>query len=58
MTPVQSSSIERLIKDMWAELEASKNNQAPKSRGGQKESEDRLMRKVQSYSGYWNLSDY
>ena len=30
MTPVQSSHIEKLIKDMWTELEASKNNQAYK----------------------------
>ena len=29
MTPAQSSRIEKLIKDMWAELEASRNNQAP-----------------------------
>ena len=30
MTPVQSSSIEGLLMDMWAELEASRDNQAPK----------------------------
>ena len=30
MTPAQSSRVEKLIKDMWAELEASKSKEALK----------------------------